>query len=131
MQLLASPCGDVELKQHHRVRVARATEEGRSSASLARHLGVRQHQLQAWMEDDVDFRLSVIDAQSRAQVWWEDRLRDQALDGNAASTKFAMTNFFPNQFRDRREVGIEQTETFEIEYIDMVGYTEEDDDSDD
>ena len=113
---------------HYCHTVLGAGEEGRTLAGMARRLGVTKHQVVAWMEDHQPFREAVFEAQARAQTWWEDRLRQQALEGNASSTQFAMKNMFPDQYRDRREMVVEERDTFEIEYIDMVGYQGDDDD---
>jgi hypothetical protein len=112
----------VGYQPHYLAVVEALAPERATMAGIADALGTYVGQVIRFMEGQVEFRHAVLMANQRAQVWWERQLTAQAAAGDMAAIKFAMTNMFPEDYKDRREHNVNVADVLEMELIDFTGY---------
>lgn len=91
LELYAEGAADIE------VRVMLRKERGTFS----------QHLWERWLKDEPEFSLTVKEGREASFAWWSKHLRKQSAEGkgNVTATIFSMKNRFPDEYKDRHEIG--------------------------
>lgn len=82
--------------------------DGYSTTALAGRLGVSRSTIYEWIDQHPEFSDAVKQGQAASALWWEDRLRLNAMtgDGNATSAIFGLKNRASDDWRDRKDVDV-------------------------
>lgn len=81
--------------------------KGYSYTSFKAVIGVDKRTLTNWEREHEEFRLCLEIAQTRMQMKWEHIILQAAegkVKGNAAAIIFAIKNYFPDIYKDKREI---------------------------
>jgi hypothetical protein len=87
-------------------------EQGYSTTALAGHLGVSRATIYNWADRHPEFLEALKLGEAASALWWEARLRQNALDGtgNATAAIFGLKNRARHDWRDRRETDLTSTD---------------------
>lgn len=124
---------DVNYKDEYCPMLCEHMARGHGFSSFGAVIGVPVYMLNRWLEKYEDFK-EARDIGHLCQLKkWEEILimqSDGSINGNSASLKMAVTNFFPDEFKDKQsvehggnvvykiETGIDEDKASKMEYID-------------
>lgn len=85
--------------------------EGEGMAEAIVACGISRDTFYRWQEKYPEFSDAVKGMRARSQAWWERKGREATFGGvdgfNATSFIFNMKNRFPDEWRDKQEVGLD------------------------
>jgi len=99
--------GSCKYRDDYGVLLIHHMSKGRSLKSFAGILGVTYGTVMHWQKQFSDFRACVEIGKSINRLEWEKVIHGNArgtIKGNAAAVIFALKNYFPDEFKDKREI---------------------------
>jgi len=81
--------------------------QGKSIAAFAAEIGVARSTIQEWEKQYPTFSVALKTGKAKCAAWWEDRLRQIAMDpkaGHVTAAIFGLKNMAADDWKDKHEM---------------------------